>query len=39
MDVGNGAIAVASEKFMIERKILDYKKEKHEKYKEKKLRN
>lgn len=39
MIVGNGAIAVASEKFMIERKILDYKKEKHEKYKEKKLRN
>ena len=29
MDVGNGAVAIASEKFVIEKKIMDYKKEKY----------
>ena len=39
MDVGNGAVAIASEKFVIEKKIMDYKKEKYQKYKEQKMRN
>lgn len=39
MEVGNGVVALASEKFQIEKKILDYKKQKMEKYKEQKRRH
>jgi hypothetical protein len=34
MEVGNGAVALMSERFTVEKKILDYKKQKLEKYKE-----